>query len=344
MRVTIHDVARRAGVSVKTVSRAINDHPDVSAATKAAVQETVRTLGFRPSAAARRLRSGRSGMIGLLIPELLNPHYAEVARYMQIAAREAGYVLVISNTDYDPHLALTEAHTFIANNVDGLISMLGRTPDSVRVAVEAAQVPLVGSDDDDDLTLLTVGGALGPKGGLYAGMYTATRYLISLGHRRLAYLTETLDIDAVRVRLDAFYQALSDHDVPADPSLLVTSAYLQTHKLEGGYQAMGQLLDAGHRLTAVCTSSDLIAIGALRALRERGISVPADVSVVGYDDILQASFTDPPLTTVHTASDVEGKRTLHRLLHRIDPAQWPEPLPGSAPVLMHRASTGPASP
>jgi LacI family transcriptional regulator len=338
MRVTIHDVARQAGVSVKTVSRAINDHPDVSAATRGTVLEAVRALGFRPNAAARGLRSGRSGMIGLLVAEILNPHYAEFARHIQMAAREAGYVLVISNTDYDSELALAEVRTFIANRVDGLIFLTGQASAAVRAAVQEVGLPTVGMDEEP-----LDGGAYAPpappRAHYAAGTYAAASHLIGLGHHRLAYITESLELAVVRERLAAFQRALADHGIAFDPRLVVSSRYLQTHKLEGGYQAMGELLDQGHRPTAVCTSSDLLAMGVLRALRERGLRVPQDVSVVGYDDILEASFADPPLTTVLIPRAAEGAQMLGLLLHRIDPARWPEPSAELTAVLVERAST-----
>ncbi len=330
MSVTIHDVARQVGVSVQTVSRAINGHPDVSATTRAAVQEAARALGYAPSPLARSLRGGRSGMIGLLIPDILNPHYAEQARQIQIAAREAGYVLVISNTDYDAEVELAELRIFVANRVDGILSMTGRKDPALAGIVRAAGVPTLGIDDltpaEDD-----------------PGTYAALRHLIALGHRRLAYITEPPELDVVRARLNAFRHALAAHGLPVDPGMVVTEATLRTNKLEGGYRAMEHLLDAGYQPSAVCTSSDLLAIGVLRAARERGLRVPEDVSVIGYDDILQASFTDPPLTTVNKGTAGDVRRNLEALLHRIDPTRWPDvPLVESEPVLVERGSTGPA--
>src|SRR5579871_1536550 len=114
VRVTIYDVARHAGVSVKTVSRAINDHPDVSASTRVAVQEAVRVLGFRPNPLARGLSMGSTGMIGLLVPELLNAHYAEIARHMQTLASTEGYMLVLADSEYDPERALANLRSFVA--------------------------------------------------------------------------------------------------------------------------------------------------------------------------------------------------------------------------------------
>src|SRR5690348_1904529 len=125
MAITIRDVALHSGVSVKTVSRALNDHPDVSAETRATVQQAALALGYQPSPLARGLRSGSTGMIGLLVPELLNPHYAEWARQMQALARAAGYMLVLASYDYDPALAVDNLRSFVAHRIDGLIWMSG---------------------------------------------------------------------------------------------------------------------------------------------------------------------------------------------------------------------------
>ena len=329
MSATIHDVARLVGVSVKTVSRAINDRPDVSPATRAAVQEAVRALAYQPSQVARGLRSGNTGMIGLLVPDLLNPYYAEQARHLQQLARAAGYVLVISNTDHDTDVEMAELRSFIGNRVDGVIFMTGRSHDAMIAAVQSASLPTVSightMPDEDD-----------------AGTYAAMRYLIGLGHRQLAYLTEPLELAVTRSRVSAFRHSLAAHGLPFRPEMLIADPFLRTNKLEGGERAMRQMLEAGYRPTAVCTSSDLIAMGILSALRGCGLRVPADISLVGCDDILQASFTDPPLTTIDPQSALVVSGAFASLLHRISPARWPEPEAAAIePLLVVRASTGP---
>lgn len=338
-RITIRDVAREAGVSVKTVSRAINDHPDVSEATRLAVQEVARNLGFQPSSLARSLRSGRSGLIGLLVPDILDPHYAEQAQSFQKALREAGYVLIMSNTDYDVEVERAEIGTFIANRVDAIISLTGRVDAEISALVAESGIVQSGynqafyeNEEDDQAT------------------YAAMRHLMLLGHRQFAYITQSLELSVVRERVNAFKHMLAVHNLPRDPRMIVADAYLQAHKLEGGYQAMKRLLESGYRPTAVCTSSDLIAIGVLRAVHEAGLRVPDDISIVGHGDILQASFTEPPLTTIKTPFLESGKHLVRHLLHQIDPEHWQDGEAAQADeeadalrsILVVRQSTGPA--
>lgn len=343
MAVTIYDVARHVGVSVKTVSRAINDHPDVSPGTRAAILEAARTLGFRPNPLARGLSAGATGMIGLMVPELLNPHYAEWARHMEDWARAEGYMLVLADAEYDATRALANLRSFIAHRIEGLIWMFGALDGEALDAVRAARLPAVVGEaitnGPDHIRVLRAS----PHATSYGpATRAAVEHLLALGHERIAYVTEQPDLTTVQERLAAFRQALEDHDTPADPALIRTSALLRTDKLEGGYLAMLTLLDEGHRPTAICTSADLAAIGIMRALRERGLRVPQDVSVVGCDDLQLASYTDPPLTTIHTPYAEMTAATFRLLLHLIDPRKWPEPVLESGHRLVVRASTGPA--
>lgn len=339
MAVTIYDVARHVGVSVKTVSRAINDHPDVSASTRAAVLEAARALGFRPNPLARGLSTGSTGMIGLLVPELLNPHYAEGARHMQALANAEGYMLVIADSEYDLTRALANLRSFIAHRVDGLIWNAGLLNEEGFAMIRAAKLPtVVGEPLSERLDHVRLS-----QTPTYAqATYAAMEHLFALGHERVAYVTESSGLSSVLERLSAFRQALADHDLPIDHDLIRTSDYLCTDKLAGGYLAMSEMLDEGRRFTAVCTSSDLAAIGIMRALREHGLRVPADVSIVGCDDVQQASYTDPPLTTIHTPYAEITAANFHLLLHLIDPHKWPEPVVEVGHTFVVRTSTGPA--
>jgi DNA-binding LacI/PurR family transcriptional regulator len=163
-------------------------------------------------------------------------------------------------------------------------------------------------------------------------------HLIALGHRRIAYVTERPELSAVQARIAAFRQAMSDHGLPVDPGLVRISSSLRTEKLDGGYAAMTEMLDEGYRPTAVCTSADLAAIGIMRALREHGLRIPDEVSVVGCDDIKQASYTDPPLATIHTPYAEITAASFRLLQHLIDPRRWQEPMLEVGHTLVMRAS------
>jgi LacI family transcriptional regulator len=341
MPVTIRDVALAASVSVKTVSRALNDHPDVSASTRAAVTATAAALGYRPNLLARALRTGASGMIGLLLPDLLNPYYTEQARQLQTLATAAGYMLSIASYDYNARLALGQLRSFIAHRSEGLIWLVNGLDGEALDLVRAAQLPTV------------ISGSL--QGGVdhircvqaVPGVETyematadAVAHLIGLGHKRIAYITETSDL--VQARLAAYKRALATHGIALDPCLIKRSALLCTDKLGGGYSAMAELLASGLCPTAVCTSSDLAAMGILRALREHGLRIPADVSVVGCDDIAQAAYTEPPLTTIRAPSAAMMQAMFGLLRHIMDPSQHVETFLDANYTLLERQSTGPA--
>jgi LacI family transcriptional regulator len=306
-----------------------------------AVQEIVRELGFHPNAAARGLRKGRIGMIGLLIPDMLNPHFTEYARQMQLIAHTNESMLVLAHYGYDEALKLANVRSFIAHNIDGLIWMADALDGEALEAIRAARLPTMVCDEPAPTDLHYV----------CAFMFGASRdqvtyeivsRLIQQGHRRLAYLTGGPELSAARGRLAAYCQALTDHGLPVDEALIKRTVFLQRNNLEGGCKATHELFDEGQRPTAICAVNDLTAMGILRALSDRGLRVPADVSVVGCDDIMQVSYTEPPLTTIHTPIEIISKTALQLLQHLISSERNNEPLPDIRYTLIERASTGPA--
>jgi LacI family transcriptional regulator len=299
--------------------------------------------------AARGLRSGRTGMIGLLIPDMLNPHFAEFARQMQVTAYAHGFMLVLSNYGYDEAVKLTNLRSFIAHQMDGLIWMAGALEGEALEMIQAARLPIVDCQ------------GLAPANLNYVDslMYGTTRdqatydivsRLIQRGHRRLAYLTGGKELPAAHGRVSAYCQALNDHGLPVDEALIKRTIFLQGNNLEAGYKATHELFDEGQSPTAICTINDFTALGVLRALSDRGLRVPTDVSVVGCDDILQASYTHPPLTTIHTPIEAISKQALNLLQQLISSKRDEEPMSINETVstsdirytLIERASTGPA--
>jgi DNA-binding LacI/PurR family transcriptional regulator len=345
MSVTIHDVARRAGVSIKTVSRAMNGHPDVSAATQQAVRDVAQALGYRPNPTARGLRTGSTGMIALLVPDILNPHFAELARHLQAFARADGRLSVLSSyDDDDPTLAVASVRSFIEHRVDGLIWMTETIPEAALDALVAAKLPTVtsvGTGREDIGHVRSVRGGV-DDAAYERAAYTAVEHLVALGHRTLAYVAESPHVSTVQARIAGFRRALADHGQPADAGVIWNEPRPGLHTSELGYRATHELFAAGHRPTAVCASSDMLATGVLRALHERGLAVPQDVSVVGHDDTWQAAYTFPPLTTLQTPYKAWCRTALALLHHLIGPAGQPEPVCDAAFTLVVRESSGPA--
>lgn len=342
MVVTIHDVARRAGVSVKTVSRAINDHADVSVRTRATVRDAVQELGFRPNAVARGLRKGSTGLIALLVPDIVDPHYAEFACQLQTQASADGFLPVLSSHDDDPAIALASLRSFVAHRVDGLIWITEAVADEAVAELVGARLPTVlMGPAPDGIDHIRAPRFVPDATGYGRATRAAVAHLVALGHRDLVYLAESLVLPSVRERIAGFRGAVAGYGLPPGAGLVWTDPLLPRHKLEGGLRAMHRLLDAGHRPTAVCASSDMVAIGALRALHERGLRVPTDVSLVGCNDVGQASYTAPPLTTIHTPYRHSSATALDLLRYLMDRTGRVEPVGTEGYSLVIRGSTGP---
>ena len=338
MPVTIYDIAQEAQVSVKTVSRAINDHPDVSAATRRRVQEIAQRLGFQPNAMARNLRQGKSGMLGLLIPDI-NAYYAEYAHHMQVVARGTDAMLVIAHDERDTQQLLRNIQVFIARRVDGLIWMSGTMLPEAFELIQSAKIPTVVYNEPiapDVPFVRTLPDS-------YAqATYAAVAHLIGQGHQRIAYLTQPPQWLTIHERIQAFHHAIADHHIPATQAQVQSNALMSTDKLAGGYEAMRTLLASDFRPTAVCTSSDLAAIGIMRAARDAGLRIPDDISIIGCDDIREANYLEPPLTTIHTPFAAASVAALSLLRHLMEPDTTDEPNLDLTHSLVIRGSTGPA--
>jgi LacI family transcriptional regulator len=340
--VTIHDVARSAGVSIKTVSRALNDHPDVSKTTRLTVRDVARSLGYRPNAIAQGLRRGSTGMVALLVADVLNPHFAELARHAQTLARSAGRLCVLSGYDGDPALAIPSIKSFIDHRVDGLIWMTDAIPEPAIETLVASQLPTVTSAPDIPSNIASIRHVQGGTDydAYEQAAYLAAAHLIAFGHRRIAYVAESPELSVVQARLAGFQRAIIEADLPPDSGLVWTERQHGLHTSEFGYQATLELL--AERPTAFCATSDMVATGVLRALHERSLNVPGEVSVVGCDGTWQSAYTHPRLTTLQTPYEAWCRAALSLLDHLIEADDGPEPVCEAGFELVVRESTGPA--
>ncbi len=302
------DVARAAGVSHSTVSRVLNGRPHIKEETRRRVQAAVDSLGYVANLPARRLAGGRLGAIGLVVLDLESSYITEIVRAVDASLADAGLDLMLCTT----HRREQRENSYVAQLslglVDGLIVLLPRDSDRYAKDLAKQEFPFV---------LLDHGGsplANSLAADHMAGANLAVDHLVALGHRRIACITGDLDIDAGRDRLTAFQQSVTRHGLDADSDLIVEGDFL----VDGGYRAAGQLLDLPDRPTAVFASSDTAAFGVLRLARERGLDVPGDLSVVGFDDIPEAMTSDPPLTTIRQPLAEMGRRAVQLLLEKID--------------------------
>lgn len=307
--VTIKDISRVAGVSTATVSKVLNgDYSKVSDQTKQRVLKTAKELGYRPNRLARGLVQSKTNIIGLIVPDIANPYFADLARGVEDTARTQGYKMILSNSDESAEKEREYLEVLLEYNADGII-ITGNNTSEDDLAEYRKNTPMVAIDRylGDDVCTVSIDN--------FGGSYMATEHLIQHGHRRIAYIGgAVIDTHVPKNRLNGYLKALRDYGIDIDLALIEGGSYQH----ETGYFCVHHLLNQGLSFTAIVCGNDLMAFGALRALRERGYSVPDDVSLVGYDDIYLTELIDPPLTTVKQPTYELGRAAmdfLSKLMH-----------------------------
>lgn len=296
------DVAHKAGVSVTTVSHVMNKTRFVTPQTRRRVLEVIRELNYHKDAHARRLARGSSDFFGLIVSDIENPFFPEVVKSFESAALEHGLDLLLSNTNYDPKRTEAAVHKMIENKVRGVAIMTSELPLALAEELTANQVAVVFLDV----------GEVGPyasniRVNYSTGIFQAIEHLHQLGHKAMAFISGPLTLRSAVTRREAFISALQRHGLPSDHVLE------GNHKVDGGIAAAGALLKHQPLPTAILCSNDLTAIGVISALREAGLRVPEDISVVGFDDIALARLAYPPLTTVNLSRDRLGRLAFEAL-------------------------------
>jgi LacI family transcriptional regulator len=333
--ITIYEVAREAGVSTATVSRVINDRRHVRAETRQRVEAAMRDLGYVANRQARGLAGGRSKVIGLLVYELGSSYFNQLIRGIDAATAEIGYDLMLYTTHARRESEAQHAAELASGPADGLIFVLAVDIENYVGRLRRQGVPYVLLDHDRDVpdsTFVTAANRRGAR--------EAIDHLIGLGHRRIGFITGTAGTSSARERLAGYRDALRAARVDYDPALVVKGDFLETR----GYAATAQLLALEERPTAIFTSADTAAFGAVKAVRAAGLKVPRDISIVGFDDIPEASLVMPPLTTVRQPLQEMGA-TAVRLLRRL--MDEPDATPRRTELLTElivRESTAPPPP
>ncbi len=286
----ITTVAKRAGVSTATVSRVINGSAVVSPATAAKVRKVVRDLHFLPDGNARSLGSGRSGMYGLIISDITNPYFPELVKAFEDVAVEHKQEILIANTDYDPNRMEHCVVRMLQRKVDGVAIMTSEIADHLVTSLSRRSIPLVFLD----LPSVPATGSV-VQVNYAAGIRMGVEHLIELGHRDIGFISGPLGLYSAQIRESSFRSILKQHGLKSLPGSIQEG----NHRVEGGHAAMMRMLASSkRRVTAVIGSNDLSAIGAMGALRERGLSIPRDISVMGFDGIEIGGYTQAPLTTL----------------------------------------------
>lgn len=310
----MRDVAERADVSVTTVSHVVNETRHVSDELRERVEEAMDALGYRPNRLARSLRRGETYTIGVVVPDSSNPFFAEVARGVEDTSFAQRYSVILCNSDGDLEKELFYANVLTAKQVDGILFVAaGVSTEHIRT-LQKQQVPLVVVDReipdvsvDEVLTDNVHGGEM------------ITRHLIDLGHRRIGCITGPSDVTPSAHRVTGYCRALEEASLPFDEEIVLKGDF----QYEGGYRGAQRLLMMDDPPTAIFACNDLMAVGVIRAAREMGWRVPADLSVVGFDDVRLASFTSPPLTTVAQPKYEMGVVATELLLERMDSRDQP---------------------
>ena len=299
-RVTITDVARAANVHASTVSRVLNGRAELSLLpeTRERVIAAATRLGYRPSALARGLRLRRTFTLGMLVPDITNPVFPSIIKGVEGAAHTRGYHLILCNTDDSFEREASYLRVLREWRVDGILIASSSTADSTIAELRREKVPFVllnsASRASDDLAVV-------PDN--RQGAAAAIEHLIQLGHRRIGLVAAPQTTMAGQERLLAARATLRRHHLGHGDDLV---AVADSFSEASGYRAARRLLLDGEPLTALFCANDLIALGAIRLAREINLSVPDDLSVVGFNDIPQSELFDPPLTTVHVPQEEMG--------------------------------------
>jgi DNA-binding LacI/PurR family transcriptional regulator len=308
--VSIRDVAKRAGVSIATVSRAVNHISSVDPDLAKRVWKAVEEVGYVPNPQARALVSGRSRMLGLIVSEITNPFFPELVQEFESLAVSQGYEVMIGSTNYDPVRTESLIRRMLQRSVDGVAVMtFGIEEDLVKKLVES-EYPLVFIDAGPKLPNIRV-----LKVNYAEGIREAVQHLAALGHRSIAFISGPLRLRSALARRDAFLDAMAELGLAVPEEDLVEG----DHTMEGGMAAIEKVVARQELPTAVMCSNDMTAIGVLHGLYRTTHKVPADISVVGFDDIHLSQFVLPPLTTVQMSCRALAATAIQALRAGIEP-------------------------
>ncbi len=305
--VTLKDIARMAGVSVNTVSRALNGKPDVNAQTRQKVLKVAKELGYVPNRSALSLKKRKTHIVGVIIEDNTNPFWAEVLKGVEFAAKKKGYHVILVNTSRNYEEEVEGIRMLLERRVDGLLIapnqqryddlnelrrlgvpfvIMGR-----HVKEFEGVVPMVYSDERE-------------------GGYFATKHLVERGCKRIAFVGAQPYNTASQERYEGYVMALKEYGVEVNDNLVKTGGI----EIDGGYKSVMELLKEGVKFDGVFAYNDLMAFGVLKALKEANIDVPKDVKIIGYDDIPYSALITPSLTTMRMKKATIGKLSLELLL------------------------------
>lgn len=306
----IREIARRAKVSTATVSRAINRVPTVDPQLAKRVWKVVDELGYYPNTQARALVSGRSRIFGLIVSEITNPFFPEIVQTFENLAVENNYEILLTSTVHDPKRMELSVRRMIERRVDGVAILTFGMEEVLLEHLEHLRfrkVPLVFVDVGPDSPRVA-----NIRIDYLSGVRQAVQHLAALRHSRIAFISGPLRLRSALARKSAFEQSMAEIGLP-------TSQIVEgDHTLEGGMGALNKLIGMPSRPTAILCSNDMTAIGVLREAYDHDIKIPADLSIIGFDDIRLAQFTTPPLTTVQMSQTELARLAFRALMNEVE--------------------------
>jgi LacI family transcriptional regulator len=304
----IEDIANKAKVSTATVSRALNGSPRVKEKTAKRVLAAAKSLGYVANGSARSLSSGRSKLLGIIISDICNPYFPELISHFETLALSHSYDVILANTNYDPERLEHCVSRMMERRVEGVAIMTSEMHKAAASLLTRQHIPTV------TLATQIVGNRFTTIKVDYSdGMREAIAHLRSLGHRDIAFMAGPSVLWTSGLRKQTFHDEMVRACLPVNPAWQIES----DHRIEGGFQAMQRLLNLRCRPSAIVCSNDLSAMGALRAIRDSGLSVPEDYSLIGFDDIELASLTHPTLTTIRIPRQTIAQAAIGSLIEQI---------------------------
>ncbi|WP_258359280.1 LacI family DNA-binding transcriptional regulator [Moorella sulfitireducens] len=314
--VNIKEVAERAGVSPSTVSRALSGRVVVSPETKEKVLQAVRELNYQPNVLAKGLKEGRTKTIGLIIPNVRNLVFPAAIKGITDVAKKHGYTVILCNTDEDIETEKAHVENLRKRLVDGLIFSTATAASTHILELKEQGFPVVlmirHLENKVDAVIVDN----------FKGGYEATKFLIERGYRHIAFINGTLGLDLYRQRFAGYKAALAEAGIAYNEDIVIHG----THDWEDGYRAILTILERDQQPDAVFAASDPKALGVIKAIKEKGLRVPEDIAVMGYDNLDMSELMDPPLTTMAQPFYEVGQRAAERLIKLIDCKRKPRPL------------------
>ena len=314
---TIYDIAKELNITPSTVSRALSDHPRISAKTKVRVKSTAERLGYRPNGIASALRSGKTKVLGVIVPTANRSFFSSVVRGIEKVANQKGYNVMIAQSNDSEEQESACIDMLLKARVDGIILSMAKGTHHTQhfQKVQTGKTPLIFFDRIShqlDASAVLIDD--------FQGGRMATQHLIEQGYRCIAHFTGPQHINIYQDRLRGYQQALEDHNIPFDPQLVIESKHL---KIDDGRAGVDQLLQQSIKPDAIFAASDLAAMGAMQALKTQGLQIPKDVGLVGFANEPFTDFVEPALTTVDQRSDHIGQLAAQLALEEIQHKEKP---------------------